>query len=81
MVKVQVWGSLKSAIGGKDAVEVDAGSIKDILQKLADQYPAMKQAIDRGVSVSVDGNMYANTVTVPVEADSEVFILPKLVGG
>lgn len=81
MVKVQVWGSLKSAIGGADAVEVEGETINDLLKALARQYPAMADAIQRGVSVSVDGQIYANSVMVPVRPDADVFVLPKLVGG
>mgnify|MGYP001317258962 FL=1 len=81
MVKVQVWGSLKSALEGADEVELQAASIREVLDQLSAAYPAMKQAIDRGVSVSVDGRMYANSIMVPLQPDSEVFVLPKLVGG
>jgi sulfur-carrier protein len=81
MVKVQVWGSLKPAIGGEDAVEVEGETINDLLKALASEYPGMAEAIRRGVSVSVNGQMYANSVMVPVPADAEVFVLPKLVGG
>jgi len=81
MVKVQVWGSLKSALEGADEVELQAASIREVLDQLSAAYPAMKQAIDRGVSVSVDVRMYANSIMVPLQPDSEVFVLPKLVGG
>ncbi len=81
MVKVQVWGTLKSALEGADEIELQAASIREVLDQLSAAYPAMKQAIDRGVSVSVDGRMYANSIMVPLKPDSEVFVLPKLVGG
>ena len=41
----------------------------------------MAEAVRRGVSVTVNGEMYANAVMVPVKPDDEVFVLPKLVGG
>jgi molybdopterin converting factor small subunit len=81
MVNVQVWGSLKSALDGADELELDASSIREVLDQLAANYPAMQIAIERGVSVSVDGRMYANSIMVPLKPDSEVFVLPKLVGG
>ncbi len=81
MARVQVWGSLKPALEGADEIIVDASSIREVLDHLAAHYPAMKVAIDRGVSISVDGRMYANAVMVPLQPDSEVFVLPKLVGG
>jgi molybdopterin converting factor small subunit len=81
MVKVQVWGSLKPALEGAEEIELDASSIREVLDHLGDNYPAMRAAIKRGVSVSVDGRMYANAIMVPLQPDSEIFILPKLVGG
>ncbi len=81
MVKVQVWGSLRPALEGADEIEMEASSIREVLDNLAASFPAMKAAIERGVSVSVDGHMYANAVMVPLKPDSEVFVLPKLVGG
>jgi molybdopterin synthase sulfur carrier subunit len=81
MVRVQVWGSLKPAIGGRDAVEVEGETINDLLKALSAQYPGMAEAVRRGVSVTVNGEMYANAVMVPVKPDDEVFVLPKLVGG
>jgi len=81
MVKVQVWGSLKPALEGAEQIELEASSIREVLDQLCERYPAMNQAIQRGVSVSVDGRMYANSVMIPLRPESEVFVLPKLVGG
>jgi molybdopterin converting factor small subunit len=81
MVKVQVWGSLRPAIGGAEEVEVEASSIKQLLETLSRNYTGMKEAIDRGVSVSVDGHIYATSLLVEIHPDSEVFIMPRLVGG
>ena len=35
MVKVQVWGSLKPAIGGEDSVEVEGETINDLPKAVA----------------------------------------------
>ena len=43
MVKVQVWGSLKPALEGADEIEMEAASIREVLDQLSENYPAMKQ--------------------------------------
>ena len=37
MVKVQVWGSLKSALEGADEIELEATSIREVLEAEARQ--------------------------------------------
>ena len=65
MVKVQVWGSLKPAIGGEDSVEVEGDTINDLLKTLSEQYPGMAEAVRRGVSVTVNGDSSNQVVAAP----------------
>ncbi len=81
MVKVAVWGSLQAATGNRAEVEVEAADIRELLARLAEQYPGLKPQIDRGVSVSIDGRIYAKTLVAKIEPDSEVVLLPRLTGG
>lgn len=81
MVKVAVWGSLQAATGDRAEVEVEARNIGELLRRLAEDYPGLKPQIDRGVSVSVDGLIYATTRTAEIRPDSEVVLLPRLTGG
>ena len=81
MVKVAVWGSLQGATGDRAEVEVEAATIGELLHHLAEDYPGLKPQIDRGVSVSVDGLIYATTLTARIRPDSEVVLLPRLTGG
>ena len=81
MVKVALWGTLQAATGDRAEVEVEAKDVRELLARLAETYPGLKPQIDRGVSVSIDGRIYANTLTVKISPDSEVVLLPRLVGG
>ena len=81
MVKVAVWGSLQAATGNRAEVEVEARDIRELLAGLAEQYPGLKPQIDRGVSVSIDGRIYAKTLVAKIGPDSEVVLLPRLTGG
>ena len=60
---------------------MEARDVRELLARLVEAYPGLKPQIDRGVSVSIDGRIYANTLTVKIGPDSEVVLLPRLVGG
>ena len=81
MVQVVLWGSLKSAAAGQAEVEIEAGTIRELLTRLGEAYPRLKPQLDRGVSVSIDGQIYTNDWFQPIQPDSEVCLLPRLAGG
>lgn len=81
MVKVAIWGSLRAATDGQAEVEVEAGTLRELLDRLAESYPAIQPQIDRGVSISIDGLVYNDSWFAPVRPDSEVVLLPRIVGG
>ena len=81
MVKVAIWGSLRTATDGRAEVEVDAKNLRELLDQLAEAYPGIQPQIDRGVSVSIDGLIYNDSWFTPVKPDSEVILLPRIVGG
>jgi molybdopterin synthase sulfur carrier subunit len=81
MVKVAIWGSLRTATGGCAEVEVDASNLRELLARLAEKYPSIQPQIERGVSISIDGLIYNDSWFTPVKPDSEVILLPRIVGG
>lgn len=81
MVKVRLWGSLTAATDGRDEVEVTAATLRDVLDGLADQFPALRPQLDRGVSVSIDGRIYNDSWFTPVSETSEIVLLARLKGG
>ncbi len=81
MVEVTLWSGLKSFTGGQQTVEVEAKNVGELLEALADKYPALQPTIEAGVSVAVDGKIIASSLTEPINADSEVFLLQQLKGG
>ncbi len=81
MVRVAIWGSLRAATGGLAEVEIDAGNLREVLDRLAEAYPGIQPQIDRGVSISIDGLIYNDSWFTPVGPDSEVVLLPRIVGG
>ena len=81
MVKVILWGSLRSATGGLLEVEVDATNTSEMLNALAIKYPALDEIIEGGVSVAIDGLIYKEAWFTPIKPDSEVVLMPYMKGG
>ena len=81
MVKVRVWGSLTAATDDQSEVEIDATNLRELLDGLAETYPALRPQLDRGISVAIDGKVYNDSWFTPIREDSEVVLLARLKGG
>jgi len=81
VVKVVIWGSLRTATGGLAEVVVEAKDFKGVLTQLEKNFPGLKPQIDRGVSLAIDGMIYREAWLTPVHPDSEVVLMPRMVGG
>ena len=81
MLEVQLTGLLQDAADGAVSVSVTAGTIRELLRKLVERYPAMQARIDEGVAVSINGEIYRDNWSEPIPADAEIFLLPRIQGG
>ena len=81
MVKVAIFGSLRAFTEGRAEVEVEAQTTKEMLDQLVEAYPGLRPQIERGVSVAVDGLVYKEAWFTPIRPDSEVVLMPLMVGG
>lgn len=81
MVEVRLWGSLGAAIGGKEKLDIEAGTIRELFAKMEEQHPALKPFIDSGIAVSIDGVIYRDTWSKELPEGAEIFLLPRLAGG
>ena len=81
MVKVVLWGSIRTATGGVAEVEVEAATFKDLLDRLAEAYPGLGPQIARGVSVAIDGVIYREAWFTPLPPGAEVVLMPYMTGG
>ncbi len=81
MVKVRIWGSLAAMTEDQTEVEIDADTLRSLLDGLGEKYPAIRPQLDRGVSVAIDGRVYNDSWFTPISEDSEVVLLARLKGG
>ena len=66
---------------GHETVEVEARTVGEVLSGLVAAHPGLEDAIEAGVSVSVDGRIIVSGLTEKVEPTSEVFLMQRLKGG
>lgn len=81
LVRVHLWSGLRALAGGAEVVEVRAATIGQMLDALVKAHPGLEPAVEAGVSVSVDGKIYAYGLTEPVTEDSEIYLLQRIKGG
>jgi len=81
MVTVMLWGSLAALVEGRTELEVEAKNIRQLLEQLVQKYPALKPAVAKGVSISIDGMIYNDAWFKEISEDNEVYILPRVEGG
>ncbi len=81
MAKVIIWSSLKPHTGGESNLEIEASNVKDLLARLGETYPDLQPQLKRGVSVSVDGIIFRDGWLEHLKPESEVVLLPRMVGG
>jgi len=81
MVKVKIWGSLKEATDGEEFLEIEGKNFKEVLDNIKLKYPNLSDQIDRGVSLAIDGRIYKESWFTPIDSDSEVVLMPLMVGG
>jgi molybdopterin synthase sulfur carrier subunit len=81
MPDVHLWSGLRAMADGKEVVAVEASTVGEVLTALVAAHPGLKDAIDAGVSVAVDGRIIASALNEPVRPDSEVYLMQRLRGG
>jgi molybdopterin converting factor small subunit len=81
MVKVVLWGGLRDLADGVSELEVEAATIHDVISRLGADYPGLRTQLDENVSIAVDGEIYRDSLFVPLKPDAEVFLLPRVAGG
>jgi sulfur-carrier protein len=81
---------LRSAVGGQKQVELDGGTVRELVDALVAKYPSLRQQLldeggdlNRFVNVYVNGQdvRYLNGLDTPVTHRDEVRLLPAMAGG
>ena len=80
-VTVELFASLATHTGGARTVEVEASNLREMFAALSEKYPGMAPALERGVSVSIDGRIYTESLFQPISPENEIVLIAQLRGG
>jgi len=81
MAKVVLTRALTQFTGGEREFELDAKDIRQLFRILGERHPALKPHLEEGLAVAIDGEIFQDAWLEPIPPDSEVHIIPQIVGG
>lgn len=81
MPEVELFGGLRDAVNGAESIRVDGTTIHELLQNLVLEYPTMRERIDQGIAVAIDGVIYRDNWEQPIPEGAEVVLLTRIAGG
>ena len=80
-MRVSLSSTFQLTDGSGSTVEVQAETIAEMMASLTDRYPSFQQLLDRGVAVSIDGQIFRDDWTQPIPSAAGVFVIPRIDGG
>ena len=81
MVTVTLWAGLVPFADNQKKLTVEASTIRELLRKLKEQYPGLRDPIKNEVAVVLDGVIYRDDWSKALSEDAEVFLMRRLSGG
>jgi len=81
MAKVVLTRALTQFTGGERELELDAKDIRQLFRILGERHPALRPHLEEGLAVAIDGEIFQDAWLEPIPPDSEVHIIPQIVGG
>jgi len=81
MPDVELFAGLRDAVAGAKSVQVEGTNIRELLQNITREYPSLRQRIEQGVAVAIDGNIYRDDWDQPIPEGAEVVLLSRIAGG
>jgi molybdopterin synthase sulfur carrier subunit len=80
-VHVAVSGPLRDAVGGAASIDVEAATIRELIERLIDRYPKLERHLDAGIAVAINGEIYRDRWSEAIPPGAEVVLMPRIQGG
>ena len=81
MARVVLTGNLRQFTAGETELELDVGTVRQLLDALGQRYPELAPHLEEGLAVAIDGEIFQDAWFAPIKADSEVHLMPQIAGG
>jgi sulfur carrier protein ThiS len=80
-MRVSLSSTFQLSDGPGSTLDVQAETIAEMMASLTDRYTDFAALLERGVAVSINGQIYRDDWTQAIPADAEVFLIPRIEGG
>jgi molybdopterin converting factor small subunit len=80
-MKVALTGPIRDALGGLASIEIEADTIRELMQRLEDRYPALAPLLDAGIAVAINGEIFRDRWGEVIPRHAEVVLMPRSPGG
>jgi molybdopterin converting factor small subunit len=67
--------------GGASEFEVDAATVRGVIDELERRYPGLGPFIDKRMAFAIDGEIHQDAWFAEIGPKSEVYLIPKIGGG
>jgi sulfur-carrier protein len=73
--------SVRDLAGGRDRFEIDAPTLRALVETLEQRHPGLGAHVRATMVVAIDGELHHEAWDVPLRADTEVVFIPLIAGG
>lgn len=81
MARVHLLGDLRSRCEGQATLEIEASTIRELIDEIEDRFPKVKEVGLSTMAVAIDGEVMSNADFEAVGPNTEVHFLSALSGG
>ena len=72
---------VRNLTGGLDHFEVEAASVRALIAALDRRFPGLGEVVGTQMAIAIDGEIHHDALGEPLAPDSEVVLIPRIVGG
>lgn len=72
---------VRDLAGGADHFDIDAPTVRALLAALDARHPGLGRYVGAQMAIAIDGELHHDALDEPLAADSEVVLIPRIVGG
>jgi molybdopterin converting factor small subunit len=80
MATVHFSSGLTQHTGGLEQVEIEAPRVCELLAALTERFPPLAGRLEQ-MAIAIDGEIYDAAAYHKLEAGSEIYFLPRIIGG
>jgi molybdopterin converting factor small subunit len=78
---VLTMGLAQQFTAGETELDIEGGNVRGLQKELDEKFPGMAKVIEQEMALAIDGVIFQDPYLEPIDAGSEVFVLPKIGGG